>query len=116
MNEKNNVIRGFIICVVLFLFAGTLGAALGLSAELGNVRQQLDTVRIELSAASNRQQQLTEVAERTGTILSQSAVTISDIRKQIAEIRKSYEEMEKLLYNRNADSDNTVSNSNDSNL
>lgn len=116
MNEKNNVIRGFIICILLFLFAGTLGAALGFSAELENVRQQLDSTRIELRNAENRQSEIREIVTGTSDILSKSINSVADIRKQIAEIRKSYEELEKCLYNRNADSYNTVSNSNDSNF
>lgn len=108
MNEKRANVIGIIICIVLFLFAGTLGTAIGLSCELESTRSELGQIRNELSAATNRQQQLTEIASRTGTILSQSATTVSEIRRQITEIRKSYEAMERLLYNRTTDNSSPI--------
>lgn len=65
---------------------------------LESTRQQLEHYRIEFTAAQNRQYELADIVRRDGEILSESANTISDIRKQISEIRKSYEDMYRILY------------------
>lgn len=116
MNEKRANVIGIIICIVLFLFAGTLGTAIGLSCELGNVRHELDATRIELRNAENRQSEIREIVAGTSDILSQSVNSVTGIRKQIESIRKSYEEMERLLYNRTTDNSSSVIDSDDSDL
>ena len=91
-------------CIVLLLL---IGFGIGFSVQtykLGCTREQLERCRNELAAATDRQQSITntvaecmETARRTGEILSKSATTIADIRKQIEEIRTSYESMESRL-------------------
>lgn len=91
-------------CIVLLLL---IGFGIGFSVQtykLGYTREQLERCRNELAAATDRQQSITntvaecmETARRTGEILSKSATTIADIRKQIEEIRTSYESMESRL-------------------
>ena len=93
-----------IIAALYFIISVVCGAIL--SSRLGRARQELEYYRTELSAAQSKQQQLAnEIDEcfgnvtRTNQILSQSANTIPEIRRQISEIRKNYEDMEdRLLY------------------
>lgn len=93
------------ITAAIYFIISIIGGAI-LSSRLGLARQELEYYRAEFNAAQNREQQLTnEIDEcfrnvtRTSEILSQSTNTISDIRKQLSEIRKNYEDMEdRLLY------------------
>jgi chromosome segregation ATPase len=64
---------------------------------LGCYRRQLDNLRAELAAASDRQSEARGIVERTGELLSQSVTTVAGIRKQISEIREKYEALESLL-------------------
>lgn len=109
----------YTIAAVYFIVS-IIGGAI-LSSRLASTRRELEYYRTELSAAQNREQQLTnEIDEcfgnvtRTNEILSQSANTIPEIRKQISEIRKNYEDMEdRLLYfydNYHRTSDNSDNN------
>jgi len=94
--------------ILYFVAAGyfvlsLIGGAV-LSCRLGQARQLAEYYRVELSAATNREQQLAdtvdkcwESTERTNQILSQSADTIQDIRRQLREIKENYENMEVLL-------------------
>ena len=78
---------------------------------LGSTRQQLAEVRAELQFATDRQSEITELVGRAGEILSQSSVTIKDIREQIREIRENYEAMESWMLNNssnNIDSDDST--------
>lgn len=90
-------------CFAVYFVLSIIGGAM-LQSRLGQARQQLEYYRAELSAAENREQQLTdtvdkcwESTERTNQILSQSANTIQDIRRQLQEVRENYENMESLL-------------------
>lgn len=93
----------YIIIAVCFLATITFGGIQ--SYRLVKTRQQLDSVRMELSAATNRQSELTEILRRDGEILRESSNTISGIRSQIAVIRESYEAMENILSGNNISSD-----------
>lgn len=93
----------YIIVVVCFLATITFGGIQ--SYRLVKTRQQLDSVRMELSAATNRQSELAEILRRDGEILRESSNTISGIRSQIAVIRESYEAMENILSGNNISSD-----------
>lgn len=79
-----------------------------LQDRLVKIGQQLEHYRVELSAATDREQDIAESIRRTGEILDSSVTTLSGIRAQIAAIRESYEEMENRLYNTRRD--NTISN------
>ena len=93
----------YIIVAVCFLATITFGGIQ--SYRLVKTRQQLDSVRMELSAATNRQSELAEILRRDGEILRESSNTISGIRSQIAVIRESYEAMENILSGNNISSD-----------
>ncbi len=71
---------------------------------LERTRQQLDSVRMELSAATDRQSELAEILKRDGEILSKSSNTIRGIREQITAIRENYEKMENILSGNNISS------------
>lgn len=90
-------IYNVIVLILLVLLAGSF-TGLGIQTHrLGCYRRQLDSTRMELSAATNRQSELTEILRRDSEILSESADTIQGIREQISEIRKSYEAMEDII-------------------
>lgn len=72
---------------------------------LVETRRQLDNVRVELTAAQNRQYELATILRRDSEILSESSSTVAGIRSQIRVIRESYEEMENLLYSGICNSD-----------
>lgn len=89
-----------------------LGIMLGMSVLFNSIqayrvvqtRHELELIRVELGEARERQQHVTdtvtsclESVERTSSILSESAVTVKDIRRQVEEIRTSYQDMERLL-------------------
>lgn len=93
----------YIIIAICFIATVTFGGIQ--SYRLVKTRQQLDSVRMELSAATNRQSELTEILRRDGEILRESSNTISGIRSQIAIIRESYEAMENILSGNNNNSD-----------
>ena len=90
------------------------------SYQLGKTRSELELVRTELAEARDRQQFVTdtigsciETTARGSEILSQSAATVADIRKQVEEIRNNYQDMESRLRNLydiyGSTGDNTVS-------
>lgn len=94
--------------ILYSLFAGyflvsIIGGAV-LSCRLASTRQQLDAVRMELSAATDRQSELAKILRRDGEILRESSTTISGIRSQIAAIRESYEAMQSIIDNDNSSS------------
>lgn len=72
---------------------------------LVETRRQLNSTRMELSAATSRQSELTEILRRDGEILRESSTTISGIRSQIAVIRDSYDKMERILAGNNHSGD-----------
>ena len=75
------------------------------SYRLVDTRRQLESARMELSAATNRQSELAEILRRDGEILCESSATINGIRSQIAVIRDSYEKMENILAGNNYSGD-----------
>lgn len=93
----------YIIVAVCFLATIAFGGIQ--SYRLVKTRQQLESVRMELSAATNRQSELAEILRRDSKILCESSNTISGIRSQIAVIRESYEAMENILSDNNSSGD-----------
>lgn len=87
-----------IIVVLSTLLVVSLIWGATVSYRLGQNRQRLEQVRVELSAAQNRQYELAEILKRDGAILRESSTTIAGIRSQIRVIRESYEEMENIIY------------------
>ena len=84
----------------VYFIISIIGGAI-LQSRLERTRRELDAVRMELSAATNRQSELAEILRRDGEILNESFTTISGIRSQIAVIRESYETMENILSGNN---------------
>ena len=93
------------IAILYFVASVVCGAVL--YSRLASYRQQLVYYRTELADAHNRQSDIAGIVERTGEVLSSTANSVADLRSQITEIRKNYEDMEKLLHNTgDNDSDN----------
>lgn len=93
MNAKKIIYTLFLVYFIVSITCGVI-----LSYRLGQTRRQLDNVRVELTAAQNRQYELATILRRDSEILSESSTTIAGIRSQIRVIRESYEEMEAILY------------------
>ena len=92
------------ICFVAYFMLSIICGAV-LYNRLEQTRHELESVRMELSAATDRQAELAEILRRDGEILCESSTTISGIRSQIAAIRESYEAMENIICNNNRSSD-----------
>jgi Tfp pilus assembly protein PilO len=87
----------FIILFVTNVVSATF--CFRLNYRLDKTRQHLESIRVELNAAQNRESDIAESIRRTGEILSSSVSTLAGLRAQIAAIRENYEEMESRLYN-----------------
>lgn len=102
------------IFIILFIISACFGTVQ--SCRLGRNRHQLEQLRTELECARDREQYIKNTVDgyigRTSEILSQSVNTVSELRVQIREVRKNYEEMENFIHCLPSDSsgdDNTVS-------
>lgn len=101
INEKKNCIYTIIGIIYVFLCA-----IIGLqSYKLGQLRAECEQYRIELQSAENRQRDLTDtinrcvdITKRADSIYGSTATTIGELKIQLREARKIYEDMEKLLY------------------
>lgn len=93
----------FITFLSTLLFVSLIGNTI-FYYRLEQTRRQLESVRVELSAATNRQSELAEILRRDGEILSESRTTIAGIRSQITTIRENYEEMANILSGNNGSS------------
>ena len=62
-------------------------------------RQQLEYVRMELNNSRDNYKVITEGLTRTAEVLSQSASSVQELRKQISAIRENYEAMEVYINN-----------------
>ena len=83
------------IAVIYFVASVICGAVL--YNRLASYRQQLVFYRTELADAHNRQSDIANIVERTEEVLSSTTNSVADLRIQIAEVRKSYEDMANLL-------------------
>ena len=105
MGKENEMWKNIIISFMLAVII-CVSVAFGISHHrLVETRRQLNSTRMELSAATSRQSELTEILRRDGEILRESSTTISGIRSQIAVVRESYEEMERILAGNNHSGD-----------
>lgn len=89
----------FVICMWVALTTGSL------VYRMGQYREQCENYRAELKSAENRQQQLKdavgqciEIVGRSEELFSSSATTVRQLKEQLKEARKNYEDMERLLY------------------
>ena len=62
-------------------------------------RQQLEYVRMELNNSRDNYKVITDGLTRTAEVLSQSASSVQELRKQISAIRENYEAMEVYINN-----------------
>lgn len=97
-NIKNYILTFFL---VISIICGGI-----LFYRLGYYRKQCEQYRAELSEAENRQQELTatirqcvEISKRADGIYSSTATSIRQLKEQLKEARKVYEDMAELLYN-----------------
>lgn len=107
-----------------FTFIGivilSLATGIGIQTyRLDSARQQLEQYRIELTAARDRQQDALNTIDecyrnvsRTGEILSESIVTVQDVRRQVTEIREAFTDMENRLLQFYDNNYNTSNNTN----
>lgn len=97
-NIKNYILTFFL---VISIICGGI-----LFYRLGYYRKQCEQYRVELSEAENRQQELTatirqcvEISKRADGIYSSTTTSIRQLKEQLKEARKVYEDMAELLYN-----------------
>lgn len=103
------IIYFIIAFVVLILLAGCVIQ----THRLECYRDQCEQYRIQLEAATNRERDIESSIQRAGAILGQSINSIGELREQIKEVRKCYEEMENWLLcagNNNGAFNNDVTN------
>lgn len=94
----------YIVVGLLVLLLFTLTGNCIQEHRLGYYRQQSEYYRVEYERASNQQQLLAdtvdkcwESTERTKELLGGSISSIAELREQLREVRKNYENMEVLL-------------------
>ena len=112
-----HIIIGIILSIAL-LFSITINGIQGCklhstSESLGQYIQQYNEARDRCGEYERYYQQAESTIGRAReynteleTILSGHTATLSDLRSQLTEVRKNYEEMEKLLSDHNSNSDN----------
>lgn len=64
---------------------------------VGLYRDRCEYYRVQLTDATNREQQLVDSVRRTNEILSETSNTVGDLREKLKAVRQEYENMEKLL-------------------
>ena len=87
------------IYILSFLLVSSLICNVVLQHRLGQTRQQLEHVRVELERSTENYKSITESVRRTSEILSESATTVQDLRRQISAIRENYELLESYVNN-----------------
>ena len=95
------IINYFAVGVMLLCILGA-----GVSQyRLGRARTELDYYRTKYDEATNEQQLIAFTIDRCAItirnneeLLSSTANTIGDLRKQLRQIRENYEQMENIIY------------------
>ena len=88
-----------VIYILSFLLTASLVCNAIFQHRLEQNRRQLEYVRMELERSRDNYKSITESVRRTAEVLSQSATTVRDLRKQISAIRENYEAMEVYINN-----------------
>lgn len=88
-----------IIIILSVLLSVSLTCNAIFSHRLEQNRQQLEYVRMELERSRDNYKFITDGLTRTAEVLSQSASSVRDLRKQISAIRENYEAMEVYINN-----------------
>lgn len=87
------------IYILSFLFTASLICNAVFQHRLGETRRQLEYVRVELDRSKDNYKSIADSVRRTSELLSESGTTIQDIRRQMREIRKVFEDMENYINN-----------------
>lgn len=97
-NEKGFIISIIAVNVVLVIMVIGFGIQ---NHRLGQYRYQSEYYRTELARADSRKQLFADEIDecfnsvaRTNRILSGTAATVSELREQLQEVRKEYENLE----------------------
>ena len=88
-----------IIYILSFLLTASLVCNAIFSYRLGETRRQLEHARMELERSTENYKSITDSVRRTSEILSESATTVRDLRKQLSAIRETFEYMENYVNN-----------------
>ena len=88
-----------IIYILSFLLSVSLTCNAIFQHRLEQNRQQLEYVRMELNRSRDNYKSITESVRRTAEVLSQSASSVQELRKQISKVRENYEAMEVYINN-----------------
>ena len=91
--------RQVFIYILSFLLTASLVCNAVFQHRLEQNRQQLEYVRMELNNSRDNYKFITDGLTRTAEVLSQSASSVQDLRKQISAIRENYEAMEVYINN-----------------
>ena len=87
------------IIILSVLLSVSLTCNVIFSHRLEQNRQQLEYVRMELERSRDNYKSITESVRRTAEVLSQSASSVQELRKQISKVRENYEAMEVYINN-----------------
>ncbi len=82
------------IYILSFTLTASLICNIVFQHRLGKTRQQLEYIRMELDRSTDNYKSIADSVRRTAEILSESATTVQDLRKQIFAIRENYELLE----------------------
>lgn len=94
MYEKVCYIVIAALCVLLSIALAGFGIQ---TRRLDRRMAELGQLRGELEAAYDRESDIRETVGRAGAILGESAGTVSELREQLKEIEKSYDDLVRLL-------------------
>lgn len=86
-----------IIYILSFLLTASLICNAVFQHRLGETRRQLEYIRVELERSTDNYKSITDSVRRTSEILSESGNTVQDIRRQLYEVRKVFEDMENYI-------------------
>lgn len=82
-NIRNIIFSG--ILLILLLWAVITNIRLyATQKRLRRLEQRLESVRVELESAQDREREIAEVTERTGDLLAQAGTSVKDIREKIS--------------------------------
>lgn len=94
-----------IIYILSFLLTASIVCNAIFSYRLGETRRQLEHARMELERHENNYRVIADGLTRTSEVLSQSATTVRDLRKQISAIRENYIQMQNIIDSYNSSCD-----------
>lgn len=86
-----------IIYILSFFLTASLICNAVFQHRLGKYRQQLEYVTMELDRSRNNYKVLADGLTKTSELLNQSGNTVQDIRRQMYEVRKVFEDMESYI-------------------